>query len=73
MQLPCGAETDPSMDAIVVSDETLPGALSINTGRIKRGFTPLFIVVVPAIGHRADGSKLSSTDLRSLDSGETSQ
>eukprot|EP00798_Chlamydomonas_sp_ICE-L_P032460 gene32460-31072_t len=59
---PTQAELDPLMEAIVVSEETLPGA-----GRAARGFSPLSIVVVPVIGHQANGGKLSSTDLRATD------
>ena len=38
------------MQAIVVSEETLPGATHINEGRQRRGFAPLQVRVVSLIG-----------------------
>jgi phosphopantetheine adenylyltransferase len=55
------------MEAIVVSHETLPGAVRINDGRLARGFAPLCIIVVPVIGSRDPKHKLSSTQLRAED------
>ncbi|KXZ47714.1 hypothetical protein GPECTOR_33g596 [Gonium pectorale] len=49
---PTLAELDPSMEALVVSVETLPGAVAINAGRAARGFRPLAVVTVPVIGVR---------------------
>ena len=47
-QEPTAAELEPGMQAIVVSEETLPGATHINEGRQRRGFAPLQVrVVVP--------------------------
>jgi len=66
-QEPTQAELDPSMEAIVVSKETLGGAEKINAGRIRRGFRPLVIVVVPVIGGKDAASKLSSSQLRAVD------
>eukprot|EP00775_Hariotina_reticulata_P002320 gene2320-2628_t len=43
---PTQAELDPSMQALVVSQETLAGGEAINTGRLRRGFPPLKLVVV---------------------------
>jgi pantetheine-phosphate adenylyltransferase len=66
--IPTRAETDPDIAAIVVSEETLPGAVRINAGRAKLGFHPLAIVVVPVIGAvGSDEDKLSSTRLRAED------
>eukprot|EP00983_Pelagomonas_calceolata_P043450 1138899-Pelagomonas_calceolata.AAC.2 len=64
---PTQAELDPSMEAIVVSRETLGGAEKINAGRVSRGFQPLVIVVVPVIGGKDASSKLSSSQLRAQD------
>jgi len=47
---PTAAELDPEMEALVVSDETIPGGIAINQGRELRGFKPLDILVVPVIG-----------------------
>lgn len=67
-QEPTGAETQPGMEALVVSQETLPGGEAINQGRARRGFAPLALVVVGLVG--GDGgvaAKLSSTALRERD------
>ncbi|KAJ9512304.1 hypothetical protein QJQ45_012934 [Haematococcus lacustris] len=64
---PTQAELDPAMEAIVVSQETLPGALAINQGRERRGLHPLVVLVVPVIGSRDPAMKLSSTQLRARD------
>ncbi len=67
VQEPTQAELDPAMQALVVSQETLPGGLHINEGRVRRGFAPLVIVVVPVIGSHDPRHKLSSTQLRADD------
>ncbi|WP_069806717.1 pantetheine-phosphate adenylyltransferase [Vulcanisaeta thermophila] len=54
---------DPSIDAIVVSLETLPRALEINNLRRERGLRPLHIIVVPII-RDGFGNKVSSTLIR---------
>jgi phosphopantetheine adenylyltransferase len=41
LQEPTAAESDPLMEAIVVSEETMVGAQQINEGRARRGFAPL--------------------------------
>lgn len=64
---PTQAELDPDMQALVVSKETLPGGDAINVGRVARRFAPLRLVVVSMVRERADGSKLSSTELREQD------
>ena len=53
--------SDPSIQAIVVSSETIIGAKKINELRCKKGMSPLSILVT----RRADGAILSSTFLRS--------
>ncbi|KAL6785842.1 COAD1 [Auxenochlorella protothecoides x Auxenochlorella symbiontica] len=59
------ATTDPSFEAIVVSEETIRGAEAINAGRAERGFAPLVVVVVGLVrGQHSSSGKLSSTDLR---------
>jgi phosphopantetheine adenylyltransferase len=66
LQEPTQAELDPSMQALVVSQETLPGGEAINSGRASRGFSQLQLVVVGLVGSGSD-SKLSSTALREAD------
>jgi phosphopantetheine adenylyltransferase len=69
--VPPDCATDASYDAIVVSEETLPGAEEINRVRSGLGFAPLVVVVVGVLHARGGGgAKLSSTDLRSLAAGE---
>ncbi|PRW57160.1 phosphopantetheine adenylyltransferase-like isoform X1 [Chlorella sorokiniana] len=58
---------DPEFDAIVVSEETIPGAHAINKTRAELGFPPLVIVVIGLIYSRRRAAKLSSTDLRAED------
>uniref|UniRef100_A0A383VA40 Cytidyltransferase-like domain-containing protein n=1 Tax=Tetradesmus obliquus TaxID=3088 RepID=A0A383VA40_TETOB len=65
-QEPTQAELDPTMRALVVSQETLPGGQAINNGRASRGFEQLQLVVVGLVGGGSD-SKLSSTALREAD------
>lgn len=67
LQEPTQAELDPTMEAIVVSKETLAGAEAINKGRANRGFRPLVVVIVPVIGAGGPAGKLSSTQLRAQD------
>ncbi|KAG2443295.1 hypothetical protein HYH02_009365 [Chlamydomonas schloesseri] len=79
---PTLAELDPAMEALVVSVETLPGAIAINKGRAARGFAPLTVITVPVIGVRPSGGgsgggagaagggvgeKLSSSGLRAAE------
>ena len=64
---PTAAELDPSMQALVVSRETLLGGEAINRGRLGRGYGALQLVVVGVVGERPDGSKLSSSELRERD------
>jgi phosphopantetheine adenylyltransferase len=53
--------SDPDLQAIVVSSETIKGAFDINRRRVERQFQPLSILV----SLRADGASLSSSFLRS--------
>jgi len=57
------AVSDPDMDAIVVSIETLEPAFQINDIRIRRNMQPLHILVIPLI-RDAYGEKYSSRRLR---------
>lgn len=52
------------MEAIVVSEETKPGAEYINTEREKRGYAPLAVIVIQLVGGADVAAKLSSTALR---------
>ena len=70
MQEPTAAATDPDMEALVVSSETVSGAEAINQDRAKRGFKPLKLVVVDLVGiscKALGGDKLSSTALRAAE------
>jgi phosphopantetheine adenylyltransferase len=67
LQEPPPAATDPGFEAIVVSEETIPGAEAINATRAQLGFQPLVIVVVGLIAPQPGAEKLSSTELRALD------
>ncbi len=60
----CGtAVTDPEMEAIVVSVETLGPAFDINEVRVQRNMSPLHILVIPVL-RDAFGEKYSSRRLR---------
>ena len=52
--------TDPFIEALVVSSETIPGAYKINALRVEKGYHPLVILV----SRRSDAATLSSTFLR---------
>ncbi len=54
---------DPSIDVIVVSEETLPRAIEINLIRERRGLKPLKIVVVEIV-KAEDGRPLRATRVR---------
>lgn len=60
------AAIDPTINALVVSAETAPGAGAINDARLRAGLPPLALVVVDVL--RTQHSKLSSTALRELES-----
>lgn len=66
---PTAAETDPTVGALVVSAETLPGGQAILAGRARRGVPPLDLVVVGLVGAGAGRGKVSSTTLRDAEVG----
>ena len=66
-----GAVTSASMDGIVVSRETVAGAKSINDEREKANYKVLVVIPVNLVGatsQEGDAKKLSSSDLRQMDS-----
>merc|ERR1712070_112464 len=66
-----GAVTSASMDGIVVSRETVAGAKSINDEREKANYKALVVIPVNLVGatsQEGDAKKLSSSDLRQMDS-----
>ena len=69
MQEPTAAAKDKSMQALVVSRETIPGAQEINRYRTEHGFPQLRIVVIELIAdtQAVEGGKVSSTALRQQD------
>lgn len=58
------AVRDREIGAIVVSEETFPGALEINEARKKRGLGPLEILSIPMV-LAEDGEPISSTRIKS--------
>ncbi len=54
------AITDPTLDAVVVSTETVDEVDSLNDKREKRGLSPLSPIVVPLV-EAEDGDRISST------------
>ena len=66
LQAPTVAATDESMQALVVSKETIPGAEDINRYRRDAGYAELQIIVVDLIAdtQAVQGGKVSSTALR---------
>jgi pantetheine-phosphate adenylyltransferase len=54
---------DPSVDAIVVTPESLPRAESGNVERMKKGLKPVAILMVPLV-LAEDGVRISSTRIR---------
>ena len=69
MQEPTAAAIDESMQALVVSRETIPGAQGINRYRTEHGFPQLHVVVIELIAdtQAVKGGKVSSTALRQQD------
>jgi len=57
------ATSDPAIEAIVVSEETKPGALKINEIRKKNGLETLDIISIPLV-LASDGKPISSTRVR---------
>lgn len=76
VQAPTVAATQKSMQALVVSRETVPGAEAINQWRSEHGFAPLTVVVVDLVSDRSaalGGKKVSSTALREQDAARLHQ
>ena len=69
MQEPTVAAKNETMQALVVSRETIPGAQDINRYRAEHAFPQLRIVVVELIAdtQAVKGGKVSSTALREQD------
>lgn len=57
------AASDPSLEAIVVSENTKTGAYAVNTKRKKRNLPKLDIIVIPMVSSQ-DGEVISSSRIR---------
>eukprot|EP00897_Mesotaenium_endlicherianum_P004119 jgi/Mesen1/3735/ME000204S02996 len=64
--VPQRGSTDPGLDCIVVSSETVSGARALNAARASNGVQPLELVVVDTVAAEEDTAegKLSSTLMR---------
>ncbi|MFX1250581.1 MAG: pantetheine-phosphate adenylyltransferase [Promethearchaeota archaeon] len=58
--------TDPNLEAIVVSEETLPAAFQINEIRVQSQYKPLIIILIPEVEDET-GIRITSTRKRELD------
>lgn len=56
------AASDPELDCLIATDETLTAALEVNLLRISRGLPPLSLIVVEPLLD-SDGTPVSSTKL----------
>jgi len=56
------ASSDPSIEAIIATEETAARAIEVSLNRVKRGLKPAIVIAVePVLG--ADGQPISSTRL----------
>jgi pantetheine-phosphate adenylyltransferase len=60
------------LNALVVSQETYPGAIAINRLRVEQGKPKVIIIVIPGV-IRLDGTRESSTLLRKEEHDEPTQ
>ncbi|MFX0091150.1 MAG: pantetheine-phosphate adenylyltransferase [Candidatus Hodarchaeota archaeon] len=58
--------TDPDLEAIVVSEETLPTVFKINEIRVQKRFEPLVSIVIPEVRDEF-GTRISSTKRRKIE------
>ncbi|KAJ0963693.1 hypothetical protein J5N97_028815 [Dioscorea zingiberensis] len=58
---------DDKLDAIIVSEETFAGGLSVNKRRVEKCLPQLKVEVVDLLSGGANGEKLSSSTLRRLE------
>ena len=61
-----GTDVIESVEALVVSPETLPALEKVNAMRHERGYAPMALVQIPYIGGDDDASRVSSTKIRQM-------